>query len=158
LPCFVANCEGLMLSETPTNGLHTADGRRPLVAVVDGNPANAMVTSLLVEQFGCSALKAPTGEAALALLRREGRIDLVLIDLSISDMDGIVVALLMRAMGRRGAMPILPLASSREEVIAPRSRAAGFSGAVMKPYSPRELYAAMERALARAPVAARYDA
>jgi hypothetical protein len=28
----------------------------------------------------------------------------------------------------------------------------------MKPYSPRELYAAMEQALARAPVAARYDA
>ena len=73
-------------------------------------------------------------------------------------MDGIVVALLMRAMGRRGAMPILPLASSRAEVIAPRSRAAGFSGAVMKPYSPRELYVAMEQALARTPLVARYDA
>jgi hypothetical protein len=29
---------------------------------------------------------------------------------------------------------------------------------VMKPYSPRELYTAMERALSRTPVAARYDA
>jgi CheY-like chemotaxis protein len=158
LPCFVADCEGLMPSESPANGLHTADGRRPRVAVVDANPANAMVTSLLVEQFGCSALKVPTGEAALALLRREDNVDLVLIDLAIPDMDGIVAALLMRAMGRRGAMPILPLASSRDEVIAPRSRAAGFSGAVLKPYSPRELYAAMEQALSRAPVAARYDA
>jgi CheY-like chemotaxis protein len=147
-----------MPSETSPNGLHTADGRRPRVAVVDGNPANAMVTSILVEQFGCAALKAPTGEAALALLRREDKVDLVLIDLATPDMDGIVVALLMRAMGRRGAMPILPLASSRDDVIAPRSRAAGFSGAVMKPYSPRELYAAMAQALARAPVAALYDA
>jgi len=29
------------------------------------------------------------------------------------------------------------------------ARAAGFSGAVLKPYSPRELYAAMETALTR---------
>ena len=143
-----------MPSDISANGLHTADGRRPRVAVVDGNHANAMVTAILVEQFGCAALKAPTGEAALALLRRDNEIDLVLIDLSIPDMDGIVVALLMRAMGSRGAMPILPLASSRDEVIAPRSRAAGFSGALMKPFSPRELYAAMETALARAPAAA----
>jgi CheY-like chemotaxis protein len=155
---FVANSEGQMPSETSPNGLHTADGRQPRVAVVDGNTASAMVTSLLVEQFGCAALTVPSGEAALALLRRESAVDLVLIDLSIPDMDGIVVALLMRAMGSRGAMPIVPLASSRAEIVAPRSRAAGFSRALMKPYSPRELYAAMEMALGRAPATALYDA
>lgn len=147
-----------MPSETIPNGLHTADGRKPRVAVVDGNAANAMVTSMLVEQFGCVVLKAPTGEAALALLRREEQVDLVLIDLAIPDMDGIVAALLMRAMGRPGAMPIVPLACRRDDVFQPRSRAAGFSGAVIKPYSPRELYCALETALARIPVAAYYDA
>jgi len=30
-------------------GLTTADGRRPRVAVVDGNAASAMVTTMLVE-------------------------------------------------------------------------------------------------------------
>jgi DNA-binding response OmpR family regulator len=61
-------------------------------------------------------------------------------------------------MGKPGTMPIVPLASRREEVFQPRSRAAGFSGAVMKPYSPRELYCALESALARVPAAAYYDA
>ncbi len=147
-----------MPSETIPNGLHTADGRRPRVAVVDGNPANATVTSMLAEQFGCTVLKAPTGEAVLALLRREEQVDLVLIDLAIPDMDGIVAALLIRAMGKPGAMPIVPIACRRDEVFQARSRAAGFSGAVMKPYSLRELYCAMESALARVPVAAFYDA
>jgi DNA-binding response OmpR family regulator len=142
-----------MPNEKCQYGLHTANGTRPRVAIVDGNPANATVTSLLIGQFGCDALKAPTGEAALALLRREEHVDLVLIDLSIADMDGIVVALLMRAMGARGTMPIVPLASCRDDVITARSRAAGFCSALVKPFSPRELYAAMEAALARAPAA-----
>lgn len=143
-----------MPSTTPPTGLHIAHGRPPHVAIVDGNPANAMVTSLLVEQFGYTALKVPTGEAALALLRARGDIDLVLIDLSIPDMDGVVVALLIREMRDRGAMPIIPLASSRKELTASRSRAAGFSGGLTKPYSPRELHAAIEAALNRVPVSA----
>ena len=105
-----------MPSETIPNGLHTTDGRKPRVAIVDGNASNAMVTSMLVEQFGCAVLKAATGEAALALLRRDEHVDLVLIDLAIPDMDGIVAALLIRAMGKPGTMPIVPLASRREEV------------------------------------------
>jgi hypothetical protein len=36
-------------------------------------------------------------------------------------------------------------------VATPRARAAGFAGAVVKPYSPRELFAAMEAALTREP-------
>lgn len=147
-----------MSFETIPHGLHMPDGRQPRVAVIDGNPANAMVTAMLATQFGCVVLKAPSGEAALALLRREEPVDLVLIDLAIPDMDGIVAALLIRAMGKCGAMPIVPLAVRREDIFQPRSRAAGFSGGILKPYSPRELYAAMESALARAPVAALYDA
>ena len=143
-----------MPSTTIPVGFHAAHGRPPRVAIVDGNAANSMVTSLLVEQFGCTALKATTGEAALALLRSGDDVDLVLIDLSMPDMDGIVVALLIREMHNHGAMPIIPLASSREELTASRSRAAGFSGGLTKPYSPRELHAAIEAALSRAPVSA----
>jgi two-component system, sensor histidine kinase LadS len=149
-----------MSIETIPNGLHMPDGRQPRVAVVDGNSANAMVTAMLATQFGCTVVKAPTGEAALALLRREEPIDLVLIDLAMPDMDGIVAALLIRAMGKCGAMPIVALAARRADIFQPRSRAAGFSGSVLKPYSPRELYIAMESALARAPASASayYDA
>jgi DNA-binding response OmpR family regulator len=53
-------------------------------------------------------------------------------------------------------MPIVPFACAKGDVTGPRGRAAGFSGVVLKPYSPRELHAAMHAALARAP--ARVDA
>lgn len=127
--------------------LHTANGHKPRVAVVDGNPASAKVVALLVERFGCAALKATGGEAALALLRRTDDVDLVLIDLAISDMDGIAAAVLIRETARHRDMPIVPLATSRDDLRSMRGRAAGFAGAVLKPYSPRQLHAAMKAAL-----------
>jgi two-component system chemotaxis response regulator CheY len=131
--------------------LATADGRRPRVAIVGGTPSSAMVATVLCQQFGCSSVVTPTGEAVLGLLRRETPIDLVVLDLSMPDMDGIVAVQLIRAMGNRGNVPVVALVSDRAEIATARARAAGFSGGVLKPYSPRELYAAMQSALARAP-------
>ena len=74
--------------------------------------------------------------------------------LSVPDMDGIVAVQLIRALGARGRLPVLALTNDRAEIATPRARAAGFAGAVVKPYSPRELFAAMESALSRVPLSA----
>lgn len=138
---------------SPACGLHTANGHKPRVAVVDGNPASARVTALLVEQFGCDVVKAASGEAALALLNRIDPVDLMLIDLAIPDMDGVVAALLIREIGGHRDLPIVPVTSPRDDLNSARSRAVGFSGAVMKPYSPRQLYAVIDAALTHMPAA-----
>jgi CheY-like chemotaxis protein len=134
---------------TPAS-LATANGHRPRVAVVGGTPSGALVAAVLCEQFGCTAVSAPTGEAVLALLRRDTPLDMVVIDLSVPDMDGIVAVQLIRALGARGSLPVVALTDDRTAITGARARAAGFAGAVVKPYSPRELYSAMEAALARA--------
>ncbi len=46
-------------------------------------------------------------------------------------------------------MPVVALVSSRAEISGGRARSAGFAGVVLKPYSPRELHAAIQSALAR---------
>jgi CheY-like chemotaxis protein len=130
--------------------LTTADGRRPRVAIVGGSPSSAMVANVLCQQFGCSAVVTPTGESVLALLRRDTPVDLVVLDLSMPDMDGIVAVQLIRAMGARGNVPIVALVADRAETATSRARAVGFSGSVTKPYSPRELYLALQSALSRA--------
>jgi CheY-like chemotaxis protein len=70
-------------------------------------------------------------------------------DMLVPDMDGFVAVQLIRALGARGALPILALTDDRAALTA-QARAAGFAGTVVKPYSPRELYAAMHAALAGA--------
>src|SRR6266496_1245309 len=107
-------------------GLTTTAGERPRVAIVGGTPSGIMVATVLIEQFGCSPLNAPTGEAVLSLLRADEEIDLVVIDLSVADMDGIVAVQLIRALGARGALPVVALTSEQADVAAPRARAAGF--------------------------------
>lgn len=128
--------------------LTTADGRRPRVAIVSGTPSGGMVATVLCDQFGCVPLIARTGEAILALLRRDIPLDLVIVDLSVPDMDGIVAVQLIRALGARGDLPIVALAESRTDVTSARARSAEFAASVVKPYSPRELHAAMSHALA----------
>lgn len=131
----------------------TVNGRRPRIAIVGGSPASAMIASVLVTQFGCDALTAAGGEAVIALLRNHGPVDLILLDLSLPDMDGVVAAQLIRTLGA-ATLPIVAVTDDQARMAAPRARAARFNGTVVKPYSPRELYAAMEAALARAAVTA----
>jgi CheY-like chemotaxis protein len=127
----------------------TVDGHRPRVAIVGGSPASTMIATILVEQFGCEPLAAAGGEAVLALLRRDPAVDLILLDPAFADIDGIVTAQLIRALDGRSALPIIAVTDDHARLAAAGAPAAGFIGTVIKPYSPRELYAAMETALAR---------
>jgi two-component system OmpR family response regulator len=83
------------------------------------------------------------------LLRGETRVDLVVIDLSVNDMDGIVAVQLIRALGSRGSLPIIALTGNAMDIASSRTRIAGFSSILLKPYSPRELFAVMQAALVR---------
>jgi CheY-like chemotaxis protein len=109
-----------------------------------------MVATVLCDQFGCTPLNTRTGESVLALLRRDIPLDMVVMDLMVADMDGFVAVQLIRALGARGAMPIVALVDDQAATTTTRARAAGFAGTVLKPYSPRELYAAMHAALGAA--------
>ncbi|MEX0852183.1 MAG: response regulator [Bauldia sp.] len=128
-------------------GLTTTDGRRPRVAIAGGTPASAMVAGVLVGQFGCLAITSRTGAGVLALIGRDEPIDLVVMDLFLPDTDGLAVAERLRALGASGAIPMIALVDSPSDFVSPRGGAAGFVAAVKKPYSPRELYAAMHIAL-----------
>lgn len=113
-----------------------------------------MVATVLCDQFGCMPVATKSGEAILALLRRDIPVDLVLLDLAVPDMDAIVAVQLIRSLGERGTIPVVALASERIEVSGVRAKAAGFAGTLIKPYSPRELYGVLHDALLRAlPVA-----
>ncbi len=117
--------------------------------VIDGNPATAAIAVMLLEQFDCHALLARSAEAALKVLKGDRMVDLVLLDFALDDMDPMVAAQLIRALGTRGAMPIIALAATESAASGARGHAVGFARTVTKPYSPRELYAALDYSLGR---------
>jgi CheY-like chemotaxis protein len=128
-------------------GLTTSNGRRPRVALVGGSPASALVAGVLIEQFGGAPVTVPGAAAALDLLQRDDDIDLMVADIGASEADGICFIESVRALGARGALPIVVVAADRAVLADPRAHAAGFAAAVVKPYSPRELYGALHVAL-----------
>ena len=134
--------------------IRTADGRPPRVAIVDSNRSGAMVTTVLLEAFGCWPLPVATAEAGLALIRRDSLIDLAVVDLALPDMDSIVVVQLIKALGRN--LPVLGLAGKRSDLAATRNRVAGLNAILLKPYSPGEFYNAIVSALRKVGTAAMF--
>ena len=127
----------------------TASGRQPpTVTIVGGTPAQATIAAVLVAQFGCRVRCASSGEAALTLLRSQAT-DLVVIDLGLPDMDGLVAIQLIRALADRRQPPVIALTSEGQQTGRLAHRLDGMCQALAKPYSPRELFAAMRSALAR---------
>jgi len=129
--------------------LRTYDGRQPLIAAIDGNPATAAVLTMLAEQFGCRVLAERSAEAGLARLRREQRVDLVVIDFTITDMDPFVAAQLIRMGEKHATTPIIAIADTSDPNLQEGRRPHCFSRMLTRPYSPRELYFTFEAALAR---------
>ena len=124
--------------------LRTSDGRRPRVALVGGTPASAMVAGVLIEQFGCSGLSARRSGEVLSLLASREPIDLVVVDVNGGD-DALTTSELIGTLGA-GQPPVVALADMR----APPGRGLRFAhlaSTVAKPYSPRELFGAMQSAL-----------
>jgi PAS domain S-box-containing protein len=122
-----------------------ATGTRPLVLVVDDNPANRIVAVAMVQRLGCDVDEAEHGRAALARLERGG-IALVLLDYQMPGMDGVEVCRRIRLLpGPR--VPVLGCTAGLTSDLEPRLRAAGMDEVVEKPLRLDALIPALRRLL-----------
>ena len=123
-------------------------GARPIhVLVVDDNATNRMVAQSLVEMFDCTSEAAEDGEEAVEAVRN-GRFDLILMDIKMPRMDGVAATHAIRALpGALGAIPIIALTANADPDDAAGYLAAGMNGVVEKPMKPEQLLAALQQAL-----------
>ena len=117
------------------------------VLVVDDE---AVVRSLLrraLERRGYQVLEASNGQAGLRAIR-ESSPDLVVLDMSMPDLDGAEVVRLARAEGF--TVPIVIASGYLDTSMESRLTAGAFQGFLRKPFSMQELAAAVEAVLPRA--------
>lgn len=125
---------------TPHETLH--------VLVVDDNATNRFVAGKVLELFGCSHETAADGRQAVDRVR-EGRFDLVLMDVKMPVMDGVEATRAIRALaGPAAAVPILALTANADPRDEVEYRAAGMDGVAQKPIQPDVLLDAIRRVLA----------
>ena len=121
-----------------------AQPERPLAAdlsalrvlAVDDNAVNRMVISALLAPTGAALVMAESGREAVALAEG-GAFDIILMDISMPEMDGVEAMRRIREKQAGGPIPIIAVSAHALRHQVERYKAQGFDGYLTKP-SPRE--------------------
>lgn len=115
-----------------------ADGRRPLVLVVEDHEDTSFLLTYLLHQRGCRVIEARDGEDGVRQAL-ETRPDLVLMDISLPRMDGLAAARQLRQAPALRDVPIVFLSGHAEASYRAEALARGGSGFLVKPFAPAEI-------------------
>jgi len=119
------------------------------ILVVEDNPANMKLASLLLRNAGHVALCAVDAETALTLARAE-QPDLILMDIQLPGMDGLAATALLKDDPATTAIPIIALTAMAMKEDREKTRAAGCDAYIAKPLRYQDLYAAIDGLLLKA--------
>jgi two-component system, OmpR family, response regulator len=115
------------------------------ILVVDDEPHIRDVICFALERAGMVSTTARNGTEAMMAFHR-GNIDLVVLDIGMSEMDGLEVC---RQIRKTSGLPILFLSARDEEIDRVLGLEIGGDDYVTKPFSPRELIARVKAILKR---------
>jgi len=118
-----------------------------LILVADDDPVQRRLLEAQIRRFGHEALAVESGEAAMARLRESPRIDLLLLDLVMPDLDGMGVLEAMRREGIDCPVIVQTAHGSVDAVIS--AMKAGAADFVVKPVGPERLLVSIRNALKR---------
>jgi two-component system cell cycle response regulator DivK len=113
------------------------------VLVVEDNPANMKLTSLLLNSAGHQVLPAVDAETGLRLAHDQ-QPDLILMDIQLPGMDGLTATAILKQDPATAAIPIIALSALAMKADRERSQTAGCDAYIVKPLRYKELYAVME--------------
>lgn len=117
----------------------------PRILVVDDEPNIREVICFALERASMTTATAGTGTQAMMTFRT-GKIDLIILDIGMPDMDGLEVC---RQIRKTSSVPILFLSARDEEIDRILGLEIGGDDYVTKPFSPRELVARVKTILKR---------
>ena len=116
------------------------------ILVVEDNPANMKLTTLLLHSAGHTVLSAVDAETALRLARGE-QPDLILMDIQLPGMDGLTATTILKGDPATASIPVVALSALAMKADEERSQTAGCDAYIAKPLRYRGLYAVLERLL-----------
>ena len=116
------------------------------VLVIEDNPANMKLASMLLTTAGHSVLAAYDAESGLSLARGQHP-DLILMDIQLPGMDGLAATAILKKAPETASIPVVALSALAMKADQERSESAGCDDFIVKPLRYKELYAVVERLL-----------
>jgi two-component system cell cycle response regulator DivK len=117
-----------------------------MILIVEDNPANMKLTSLLVQKANHTVLSAVDAEVALTVARAHHP-DLILMDIQLPGMDGLEATAVLKSDPATAGIPVIALTAMAMKQDEEKSRLAGCDAYIAKPLRYRELYAAIDKLL-----------
>ena len=109
-----------------------------VVLIVDDDPVQRRLLETMVQRFGYGTILAESGDTAVKLLTRsDPRIDGVILDLVMPDLDGLGVLAFMREAGLNIPVIVQTAHGGIDNVVS--AMRAGATNFVVKPASPERL-------------------
>src|SRR5271154_1133439 len=118
------------------------------ILVVEDNPANMKLVSLLLLKAGHTVQSAVDAETGLTLARAD-QPDLILMDIQLPGMDGLAATALLKRDPATAGIPIIALTAMAMKDDQAKTAAAGCDAYIAKPLRYQELYAAIDALLAK---------
>jgi PAS domain S-box-containing protein len=108
------------------------------VLIVDDNKTNRDILSHYIRSWGMELVAAGSGKEALDIIAREGRFDLLVIDLQMPEMDGLTLSEQILNMPEACSLPMVMLSSSTEDLDPGKIKP--FRAVLLKPVKSSILY------------------
>jgi len=118
------------------------------ILIIEDNPANMKLASLLLHNAGHTVLSSIDAETGLTLARAD-QPDLILMDIQLPGMDGLAATALLKQDPATAAIPIIALTAMAMKEDREKTRAAGCDAYIAKPLRYQELYVAIDSLLAK---------
>ena len=116
------------------------------ILIVEDNPANMKLASLLLLKAGHTVLCAVDAETGLTLARAN-QPELILMDIQLPGMDGLAATALLKQDPATAAIPVIALTAMAMKADREKTKAAGCDAYIAKPLRYQELYAAIDALL-----------
>lgn len=116
------------------------------ILTVDDTASMRQMISFTLNSVGHEVIQASDGKEALKVLAGK-KIDLVIADVNMPNMDGITLVKSLRALADYKFTPILMLTTESQEAKRQQGKIAGATGWIVKPFNPEQLLTVVKKVL-----------
>ena len=113
--------------------------KKHLIYVIDDNPMNLLLTSKILESYGCETQTAESGAVALQLIRQQ-KPSLILLDINMPNMDGYEVCRRIKAKDEWVDIPVIFLTANTQTENLVEGFKVGGVDYITKPFRREELW------------------
>ena len=116
------------------------------ILTVDDTASMRQMISFTLNSVGHEVIQAGDGAEALKLLEGK-KVDLVIADVNMPNMDGLTLVKSLRALAEYKFTPILMLTTESQEAKRQQGKSVGATGWIVKPFNPEQLLNIVKKVL-----------